>query len=451
MEKRNKPVLVLANKDFVNDARSASSSKDMPSLRVVGIPVPCECSSTTQVEKGIKESMDDIISGLVRPLSPEEKSPKEREVEESAKTVFKGNLEEVNKFFYKRGWTDGLPIIPPTEAAVTEMLRGTDLPADYVVGEMVPRMGKATVEKIAINAVMAGALPIYMPVLIAAVRALIDSRWDSSVPTVSTGSWAPFWIINGPVRADLRINCSWGAMSPGDIANAAIGRAMSLITKNIRGVRKGIEDMGCLGNPCKYSMVIGENEEESPWEPLHVEQGFNKNESAITVFFPNSSSQMWAYGSDDEGILRTVIYNLIPGRRGQFCLVLTPPHAKILAGSGWTKNDIRAFITEQGRVPAYKVPEFWKVREGNFSGLHKNWIPMNITDSVSVLPDPEWIRVIVAGGQGAIVGQFVGPPVELLRGTGQGAIWITQKIELPAAWNKLLAKYKDLVPQYIRY
>jgi hypothetical protein len=447
IEKRGKPAVVLANRSFASDAQSAASSKGMPPLRVVPLSVPCECSDEKQVDEGVESAIAQIIDNLTRPLSPEEKSPAPKELENPPRIVFKGNLEEVNHFFYRRGWTDGLPIIPPTEEAVAEMLAGTDLPPDYLVGEMVPRLGKATVEKIAVNAVMAGALPTYMPVLIAGVRALVDPRWDPSVPTVSTGSWAPFWIINGPIRKDLHINTGWGALSPGDIANAAIGRAMGLITKNIRGVRKGIEDMGCLGNPCKYSMVIGENEEESPWEPLHVEQGFRKEDNAVTVFFPNSSSQMWAYGSDDEGILRTVIYNLIPGRRGMFCLVLTPPHAKILADKGWTKKDIQTFITDQGRVPAYHVPEYWKVREGGFSGLHKNWIPMNLSDSVPVLPEKDWIRVIVAGGQGAIVGQFVGPPV----GSREETTWITAKVELPENWDKLVARYKDLVPRYVRY
>jgi hypothetical protein len=446
MEKKGKPVVVLANQSFVNDARSAASSKDMPGLRVVPLTVPCECSIAEQVETGVSAALTDIVAALTGPLTPEEKSPGTKEIEHPPRILFKGNLEEVNQFFYRRGWTDGLPIIPPTEEAVAEMLTGTDLPPDYLVGTMVPRLGKATIEKIAINAVMAGALPTYMPILISAVQALVDPRWDPSVPTVSTGSWAPFWIINGPIRHDLHINCGWGALSPGDIANAAIGRAMGLITKNIRGVRKGIEDMGCMGNPGKYSMVLGENEEESPWEPLHVEQGFNKEDSAVTVFFPNSSSQMWAYGSDDEGILRTVIYNLIPGRRGVFCLVLTPPHAKILSGKGWTKKEIQAFITAQGRVPSYHVPEYWKVREGGFAGLHKNWIPMNIADSVPVLPDPDWIRVVVGGGNGAIVSQFVGPPV-----SREELAWITARVELPKEWNKLVAKYKDLVPKYVRY
>ncbi|MBI4295684.1 MAG: hypothetical protein HY667_01060 [Chloroflexi bacterium] len=450
IEERNKPVVALANKDFVNDAMSAASSRLMPTVRIVPTSVPCECSVMEQVESGIDAAMVNIVAALTRPLTAEEASPQPKELEKPSGVIFKGDLDDVNRFFYKRGWTDGLPIIPPTEEKVAEMLTGTDLPPDYLVAEMVPRRGKATIERIAINAVMAGCLPTYMPVLIAGVQALTDPRWDPSVSTVSTGSWAPFWIINGPIRHALHINSGWGALSPGDIANAAIGRAMSLITKNIRGVRKAVEDMGCLGNACKYSQVIAENEEGSPWEPLHVEQGFKKEDSAVTVFFPNSSSQMWAYGSDDEGILRTVIYNLIPGRRGRFCLVLTPPHAKILASKGWTKKDIKAFIADYGRVPAYRMPGYWRVNQGEPAGLYKDRIPMNNTDAVSVLNDPRLIKVLVAGGDGAIVGQFVGAYPDHLA-VEADAMWITRKAELPANWDKLVQKYKDIVPTYVRY
>src|SRR3990172_6493731 len=149
------------------------------------------------------------------------------------------------------------------------MMTGTDLPADHVVAKVIPRLGKATVDKIAINAVMAGALPTHMPLLITAVQMLADQKTRFDTFEVSTGSWAPFWVVNGPVRKDININCSSGALSPGDIANAAVGRAVGMMVKNIGGARKGVEDMGVLGNPAKWSMVLGENEEKDPWEPLH--------------------------------------------------------------------------------------------------------------------------------------------------------------------------------------
>ncbi len=440
-EEMNKPAVALCNKDFVIDAKSAASSKGMPGLRVVAETIPCECDVTEKIEAGVNAVVDEIIASLTKPLTAEEKSPKPKEVEKLSRIVFKGNLEEVNQFFYKRGWSDGLPIIPPTEEAVQEMLTGTDLPADHVVDKILPRLGKATMEKIAINAVMAGALPTYMPVLIAGIQALMDPRSLFGVHEVSTGSWAPFWIANGRICNDLNINNGTGALSPGDIANATIGRAMGLIVKNIGGARKGIEDMGTFGNPGKYTMVIAENEDESPWEPLHVEQGLNKEDSAISLFFPNCSSIFWPYGTDDKGILNGVIYNVIPVQKGPLCVILPSCHAKTLADKGWTKREITSFISEYARSPAYRNLEYW----GAGPPAKKEKVPMNPLDSMPIFHDPDWIRVIVAGGPGNTIGLFTG----LFLGEGQG--WVTKKLEIPKNWDKLVKKYKNIAPVYIRY
>jgi hypothetical protein len=421
---------------------------------VVPASVPGESSVVEDIEAGIRAAMDRVIAALTEPLSPEEKSPRPRETEKLSRIIFKGHIEEVNRFFYKRGWTDGLPVIPPTEEAVAAMLQGTDLPPDYLVAELGPRCGKATVEKIAINAVMAGALPTYMPVLIAGIQSLISfPEYGFLRLSVSTGSWAPFWIINGPVRNDLFINCRSGALSPGDIANAAIGRAFGLIIKNIGGIRKGIEDMGVLGNPGKYSLVIGENEEDSPWEPMHVEHGFKREDSTITVSFPNTYIQMWPYGSDDEGIMRALIYNLMPGRGGGFCLLLTPPHARTLANHGWTKKSIKTFISEYARAPAYRMPSYWGVSPavpGVTAGLQGSRVPMREMDEVPIIKNPESIAIIVAGGPGAFIGQLAGG-TGVVGGTVNSWEKAIATIKLPANWDSLVAQYKNVVPTYLRY
>ncbi|HVN97344.1 MAG TPA: hypothetical protein VMT62_13025 [Syntrophorhabdaceae bacterium] len=423
------------------DGQSASSNKGMPGIRIVGETVPCECSVMEEVETSIDTVMDRIVEGLTKPLDADEESPKPKEKGETARIVFKGILEEVNRYYYRRGWGDGLPLVPPTEEAVKEMLTGTDLPADRIVGKIEPRMGKATVEKIAVNAVMAGALPTHMPVLIACIEALLDPLARFGTFNTSTGSWTPFWIINGPVRTDINVNSGSGALSPGNIANAAVGRAMGLIIKNLGGARKGVEDMGVLGNPGKYSMVIGENEEESPWEPLHVEEGLGKNESAVSFFYPNCYSQIWPYGSDDRGILNGIAYNLQPGRGGLSCFILTPVHAKVLAKKGWTKPMILKYVCEFGRVPAYRHPYYY---ETNKAIAKQGAVPMNQMDSMAVIPNPDFVRLIVAGGPGAFIGLACGSALG-------GAKWRTKKITLPAGWSKLVAKYRNIVPVYERY
>lgn len=410
----------------------------MPEARVVLEPVVSECTVPEDIEAGIGSVIDDVVAALTKPLTDEEKSPRPREMENPARIVFKGNLQEVNRFFYKRGWTDGFPIIPPTEEAVAEMLTGTDLPPGHIVKTLIPRRGKATVEKIAVNAVMAGALPTCMPLLIAGVKAMADSQVGDMM-AVSTGSWAPCWVINGPIRKDLHINSSYGAMNPGDIANATIGRALGLITKNIRGVRKQIEDMGVLGNPGKYSMVAAENEEENPWEPLHVEHGLKKEDSAISLSFPNNYNQIYPYGTDDKGLLKTIIYNLPPIRGGILGVILTPNNAAALAKKGWTKQSVKKYIMENATV------DYDHLDKDGLSNLFDK--SGKVSDSKQVFhiviqtpkaPDP--VQIYVFGGYGSWVG--------LLNG---GSDITTEKVDLPANWDKLVQKYKDVVPNYIRY
>jgi hypothetical protein len=317
------------------------------------------------------------------------------------------------------------------------MLTGTDLPADHVVTKIIPRLGKATVEKIAINAVMAGALPTYMPIFIAGVQAVMEPKAQFGTTEVSTASWVPFWVLNGPIRHDLHVNSSSGALSPGDIANATIGRAMGLIIKNIGGARKGIEDMGTFGNPGKYTMVIAENEEASPWEPLHVQYGFKKEDSTVTVSFPTAHILSFLFGTDAKKIMSSVISTISGVSWGGMTIMIQPHLAKTLSDDGWTKPEIAAFIREYARVPAYRTRIYWQ----SHAGPEEIRPPLNAEDSVPAVRDADHIRILVAGGTGSLF-------VALFPG---GKSWVTKKLELPANWAKLVAKYKDLVPTYVRY
>jgi hypothetical protein len=417
-----KPVVLLANNGFVNDAQSAASSKGMPGIRIVGESVACESTVKSEIEEGIAAAMKDVIEALTRPLSPDEKSPKQQ-IGKTPRVAFKGSLQEVNRLYYNKGWTDGLPIIPPTEEAVAEMLTGTDLPRDHIVATLIPRKGKATVEKIAINAVMAGALPTYMPVLIAAVQSFADPKTRFDTFEVSTGSWAPFLAINGRIRNDINVNCSSGALSPGNMANAAIGRAVGLIVKNIGGARKAIEDMGVIGNPGKYSLVIGEDEEASPWEPVSVERGFNKEDNTVTVFFPNSFMQNVPVGTDAQGILDT-LSGMVTTTMSS--VILIPSWAKVLSREGWTKQKVREYLA------AHITP-------ASTTGLPNDSGPPKVDLNSSLI-------ILVAGGPGSFIA--------ILRSAGPGFFeneLVTKKIELPKNWDKLVAKYKDIKPNYERY
>ena len=430
IEELGTPVVLLVNPGFLRDAESASSNKGMPVIRTLPLNVACESTVKKDIDAGTSEAMPGIVEALTKPLTDHERAPK-WSTEQPPRIAFKGSYEDVNRYFYRSGWTDGLPIVPPTEKAVNEMMTGTDLPSGHVVAEVIPRHGKATVEKIAVNAVMAGALPTHMPVIIAAVEALADQKTRFDTFEVSTGSWAPFFAVNGPIRDQIHINYGSGALSPGDIANAAIGRAIGLIVRNIGGARKGVEDMGVIGNPAKYSLVIGEDEENSPWDPLHVERGFKREDNTLTVFFPNSYMQAVPKGTDAAGIAKAML-DMNPWSMS--CFIVIPSHAEILASEGWTKKSLKEYLVKGLENPM----------EAYLKSQGEEPESEDILAQPPAAADPESLMILVAGGPGAWTG--------LLRSVGGiENDFVTVKIKLPKNWDKLVKKYGNIVPNYARY
>ncbi len=403
IESCGKPATLFINEYFFNVARSAAALSGMPFVRVVPEMIVSEATVSEDIDKAIVLAADAMLAALVRPLSDLEKEPVIPEPESTPRLVFQGSIQGVNRFFYQRGWTDGLPIMPPTEEAVAEMLTGTDLPPGLVVARLEPRRGKATVEKIAVNAVMAGCLPTHLPVIIAGVEALVEGP-APLMAVGGTGSSAPCWLINGPVARNINARSSYGVMSPGDIANASIGRALNLIIRNLCGIRKQIEEMGVFGHPGKYSMVIAESEEFSSWTPFHVERGFKPQDSTITLGLPRSFEQVMPPGTDEESLLAAASAG-IRGRPGSFYLLLNPAVVKTLAAGGWTKSRVKEYIAKHaGRETAGSIYTY------------------------------------VTGGFGSWMGFMHGGPPP-----------ITKKIKLPEDWDTLVRRYRNLVPHHVRY
>src|SRR5919197_3324032 len=189
------------------------------------------------------------------------------------------------EMLFERGATDGLPVVPPTRERVERMLAGApDRRREELIGTLGPCYGEATVEKVAINAVMAGCRPEYFPVVLAGVEALCDERLCAHGLNVTLFSAAPWAIINGPIRLQIGLNCGHNALGHGFRANATIGRALRLIIMNIGGAKPQQITKATLGHPAQFTFCVGENEEERPWEPLHVGKGFRADQSTITLF-----------------------------------------------------------------------------------------------------------------------------------------------------------------------
>lgn len=268
------------------------------------------------------------------------------------------SLEAVNRLFYGRRWTDGLPIVPPTEERVEAMLKATSRPPQAVVGVLPPRWAEATVEKIAINAVMAGCLPSYLPVVLAAVEAVADEKFNLYGVQATTNPVHPMLIVNGPIAKELGMNASYGCFGPGNMANATIGRALRLILMNIGGGLPGLLDRATTGQPGKYAFCFAENEEASPWPPFHVERGFRPEESTVTAFGAGGILNIIDMVSTRAlGLLTTIAHSLtavgINARytQGEAMVLFCPEHAEIVAREDFSKEAAKRFLWENSQVP----------------------------------------------------------------------------------------------------
>jgi len=258
--------------------------------------------------------------------------------------------------YFERGWTDGLPVVPPTEKSIAEMLAGGALRRDAVLGEIVGRNTVVLAEKVAINAVLAGCRPEYMPVVAAAVRGLCHPDFSYHGPASSTGGSAMVLIVSGPVTRRIGLNSGNNAFGQGWRPNATIGRAVRLTMMNVMQTRPGFLDRATLGNPGKYSFCFAEREDDLPWEPFHVARGLGADQSAVTVFASNSLYQVYnQLAAEPEPLMRCfadALSNLgLPNVKGfnQALVVFAGEHAEVLRQSGWTRGDAQRFLIEHAR------------------------------------------------------------------------------------------------------
>ena len=250
---------------------------------------------------------------------------------------------------YENGWTDGLPVVPPTPERVERMLSATDRDPDELIATVPPKWGRATIEKVAINAVMAGCKPAYLPVILTAVEAMTAEQFNLHGVQVTTSHVGPMLIVNGPIRKQLEINDGFNLFGQGYRANATIGRTLRLVCTNIGGALPGELDRAAFGHAGKYTCCIAEKEEASPWEPLHTERGFQADDSTITVFAAAGPQTVNDHGNNTaEGILNTIAQNIAaPGNSsGETLLVIGVEHAKTISEDGFSRADIRQYIAD---------------------------------------------------------------------------------------------------------
>lgn len=305
---------------------------------------------------------------------------------------------------FQKGWTDGIAVCPPTVERVQAMIEHMGRPPDEVVGVVPPRMGIATLEKIAVNCVMAGCLPEYLPVVLAALGAMLDTRVTLEGVEATTHPCEPLTIVSGPVVKELAFNCGDGVFGGGSRANATIGRALRLILWNIGGAIPGESAKAPFSHPGRYVYCIAENNEHSPWNPIHADLGLDAGISAVTVFPCEAPHNVTTYRCDS---LQTLVHLAdtmsVMGSNnmwdtGETLVVLLPKVAQMLDKDGWTKSMVKQYLYEHARR---RIADLARGRFRYEQGEPDwpKWVNQKDPDSlVPVAGRPEDIHIAVTGG-----------------------------------------------------
>jgi len=392
---------------FIDLVKAVTRKAGMPELRFTFVPHPVGGKTPAELHEYGRHALGEIVGALTRPLTAAETKTgaQERPV---PRLLGAGDEDSLHALFQDAGWTDGFPVVLPTRARVAAMLRGTSHPPDEIVGRMRPTETQEdwsyTVEQVAVNAVMAGARPEYFPVILAIAASQITALHSS------TSSFAAMVVVNGPVRQELGMNSGLGALGPFNHANAVIGRAYGLLSRNLGGgAVPGTTYLGSQGNPLNYANTcFAENEERSPWEPFHVQKGFKPADSVVSIFRGRTFSHLLEVR---EKTWREQFLNLVAGftptPRTNLTLLVEPIAARTLAErEGFTtKQKLAQWFHEHSRIPSevywdyqlvinYIEPQARKGVEPFASYLNT---PKG--ETIPRFAEPEKIGVVVVGGE----------------------------------------------------
>ncbi len=315
---------------------------------------------------------------------------------------------DANELYQQKGWTDGMPIVPPTEDRVRACLDAAGFLPEDIIGVEPVRNRKIRAEKVAVNAVMAGCLPEYMPVVVAVIRAMCDESFNLHGSTASTGGSAQFIVVNGPIRTAIGMSATHNVLGNSHRANAAIGRSIRLILINILGCIPGRLDRSTLGHPGKFSFCIAEDEEDSPWIPLAQQRGIAAGVSAVTVFAGESSRQIlndWTH--DPEEIMETFAaemrHNMLTYSvwSGNYAIIIPKQLREVIAAAGWQKKDIQEYIFRSARLFRRDWAKVGKKNIVNRSG--------GPDQEFTALRSPDDLLVVAAGGPAGGFGAVIPP------------------------------------------
>jgi hypothetical protein len=449
IEKFGKPCVLVLAKAFQPTARFIARGQGLEDLALAPLDFdyvpPAEEIIKFRVAEKVAEA---VIKGLTKwkPQPPSIQEISENSLDFSG-ADYQEAYGEMERFFLQHGWSDGLPLTPPTEQAVNQMLEGTELPRAHIISVFPPGMGKATVEKIAINAVMAGCLPQYLPIIMAAVETIIDPGFDLIGAQNTSGQLAPLFILSGHKLAEeLNVNASFCAVGPGWKANTTIGRALKLIMMNIGHTWPGINDMKAFGNPFRYVTLIAENEPAygGAWEPLRAAEGFAEDQPTLSVM-PAMSWQPDLVLPTPPTLAR-IIYHISLQAKVKYdryansvahdgLVLISPTAFDAIRREGISRIDLQKALYETIQLPGNLVFD-GRERGG---GLLPRWArEKHKADPAAPVPiffKPDDLKICVTGGPGPDMIAYIGT-------WGYGPChFITKPVKLPGNWKSLLKKY----------
>ena len=339
---------------------------------------------------------------------------------------------EVSRLFDLRGWTDGLPIVAPTTGRVEEMLDYAPLSRDSVIGELEPLKGQATVEKLAINAVMAGCRPDYFPILIAAVEAISEPEFNLRGVQTTDENVTPLILVNGPIARQIGMNDGFGCLGPGWRPNATIGRALRLIMQNIGGGWPSVVAFAGLGQPGRYTLCFSENELQSPWQPFHVDASFASNQNVVTVLRAESIINVTGGLEEVASVMGSAASAFSWLHGGIVTVVISPATAVALERDGITKEEARQWLHANGRISSDELKTLWIYKN---VGKAKEWPAWALSaiekGNVPPVKNPDKIALIVAGGDIPIAQQAYFPT------WGYPDCRIMKEVALPKNWRPI--------------
>ncbi len=398
IERRGIPTVTVFSTAFASAARKQAAGRGMADLPLARIPHPMHTAQRSVVA----ERADAVIDTLAQRLTSHSADAAEAESVDR----FDGlNDIDDQEMLFARGWTDGLPVVIPTAEKVAAMVAASGRDGAERIGPIPPRWRQATIEKIAINAVMAGCRPEYFPVVLAAIDALLDNDCQLYGIQTATNTTAPLLIVNGPIVQELDINAHGNVYGQGARANATIGRAVQLVLRNIGGDIPGETDMSTHGQAGKFTACIAEAEADSPWSAFHVDSGFAAGDSTVTVIGASAPQNIFTYGCETgQDVLEHFIgatlglgHNNIIFPTGPL-FVVSPEHAATMARDGIGKKEIQNAVFERARIPLTRFAA------RSVKGLHHRrgrWFAkVGDPDHIGIADRPEDIHIVVAGGAG---------------------------------------------------